>query len=234
MPLISLFISKYLFVLAALLPIINPPGLVPIFISMTARNSKQQRVYLARRIAMYCFLLLLGSMYVGSFVLEFFGVSLPVVQLSGGLLISLAAWRMLNDSPAESNRPASDPARHENKDELKQRAFYPLTFPLTVGPGSISVSITVGASLTVTGKPMIKYMLVPMASLAAVLSMSVLVYMCYRHADKLLGYLGQTGSVVFLRLSAFILLCLGVQIMWEGVEQLFVDLIQSNAGLFHH
>ncbi|WP_293765311.1 MarC family protein [uncultured Aquitalea sp.] len=233
MPLVSLFISKYLFVVAALLPIINPPGLVPIFISMTARNTREQRAYLARRIAIYCFLLLLGSMYVGSFVLEFFGVSLPVVQLSGGLIISMAAWRMLNDNPAESTQPSSEPVRQENKDELKQRAFYPLTFPLTVGPGSVSVSITVGASMIVSGKPVVKFVLVPMASLAAVLSLSVLVYMCYRHADRLLGYLGQTGSVVFLRLSAFILMCLGVQIMWEGAEQLLVELLQNNAGLLH-
>jgi small neutral amino acid transporter SnatA (MarC family) len=139
-----------------------------------------------------------------------------VVQLSGGLLISLAAWRMLNDNPAESNQPSTEPARQENRDELKQRAFYPLTFPLTVGPGSISVSITLGASMSVTGKPMVKYMLVPMASLAAVLSLAVLVYMCYRHADKLLGYLGQTGSVVFLRLSAFILMCLGCKSCGKG------------------
>ncbi|WP_280954669.1 MarC family protein [Paludibacterium denitrificans] len=164
MELLSIFASKFLFVVAALLPLINPPGLVPIFISLTVHNTPQQRKYLALRIAMYCFLLLLGSMYVGTFVLSFFGVSLPVVQLSGGLLITIAARRMLNDTPAENNQPSSAPARSENRDQLKQRAFFPLTFPLTVGPGSISVAITVGASLTGSGQALVKYTIAPLAS----------------------------------------------------------------------
>ncbi|WP_369700237.1 MarC family protein [Chromobacterium sp. LK11] len=228
MQLLTIFITKFLFVMAALLPIMNPPGLVPIFISMTARNTPQQRRYLARRIAMYCALLLLGSMFTGGYVLSFFGVSLPVVQLSGGLLITFAAWRMLNDAPPESSPTSTDqPIQAENHDALKQRAFYPLTFPLTVGPGSISVAITMGASLTDTGKGIVKYAISPLAGGCAVLVCSVLVYLCYRHADKLLRYLGQTGSVVFLRLSAFILLCLGVQIMWDGFGALIVQLAQD-------
>ncbi|OWY40536.1 antibiotic resistance protein MarC [Xenophilus sp. AP218F] len=231
----SIFFTKFLFVMAALLPIMNPPGLVPIFISMTARNSPQQRRFLARRIALYCALLLVGSMYVGGFVLSFFGVSLPVVQMSGGLLITFAAWRMLNDTPAESSQPSSEPAHTDNHAELKQRAFYPLTFPLTVGPGSISVAITIGATLTgpAAGDGITRFVIGPLAGAVAVLASSVLVYLCYAHADKLLRYLGQTGSVVFLRLSAFILLCLGVQIMWDGIGQLLVQWLQENARLLH-
>lgn len=225
---VSLFVSKFLFVVAALLPIINPPGLVPIFIGQTARNSPQQRAYLARRIAIYCFLLLLGSMYIGGFVLDFFGVAMPVVQVSGGLLITFAAWRMLNDAPAE-NTPDSAATQPPvvNREELKQRAFFPLTFPLTVGPGSVSVAITVGASLTSHTRGLGKLVVTPLASFAAVTVLSLLVYACYRYADKLLRYLGQTGSVIFLRLSAFILLCLGVQIMWDGVSGLVGPLIKA-------
>lgn len=233
MELLSVFASKFLFVVAALLPIINPPGLVPIFITMTSRNSAAQRRFLARRIAMYCFLLLLGSMYVGTFVLSFFGVSLPVVQLAGGLVITFAAWRMLNDTPAE-NTQASGAVAKEGYDELKQRAFYPLAFPLTVGPGSISVAITIGASLTESGKTLIKFTIAPLASLVAISALSLLIYACYRYADKLLKYLGQTGSVVFLRLSAFILLCLGVQIMWEGLGNLLTELLKSDLSFLLH
>ncbi|MEJ8676108.1 MarC family protein [Chromobacterium amazonense] len=233
MQLLSIFMTKFLFVMAALLPIMNPPGLVPIFISMTARNTPQQRRYLARRIALYCALLLVGSMYVGGYVLSFFGVSLPVVQMSGGLLITFAAWRMLNDTPAESSQTSSEPARSDNTAELKQRAFYPLTFPLTVGPGSISVAITIGATLTGSGKGIVRYAIAPLAGSAAVLASSVLVYLCYAHADKLLRYLGQTGSIVFLRLSAFILLCLGVQIMWDGFGELASQWLQDHADLLH-
>ncbi|OHX10338.1 MarC family protein [Chromobacterium sphagni] len=233
MQLLSIFLTKFLFVMAALLPIMNPPGLVPIFISMTARNTPQQRRYLARRIALYCALLLVGSMYVGGYVLSFFGVSLPVVQMSGGLLITFAAWRMLNDNPAEASQPSAEPARGDSQAELKQRAFYPLTFPLTVGPGSISVAITIGATLTGSGKGIVRYAVAPLAGSAAILVCSVLVYLCYSNADKLLRYLGQTGSVVFLRLSAFILLCLGVQIMWDGLGELAAQWLRDNAASFH-
>ena len=225
-PLLSLFVSKFLFVAAALLPIINPPGLVPFFISMTSHNSQAQRAFLARRIAIYCFLLLLGSMYVGGFVLSFFGVSLPVVQISGGLLITIAAWRMLNDNPAE-NTPGVDEL--ENRETLKQRAFYPLTFPMTVGPGSISVAITVGASLTSSGKALVKFTVAPLAAVAAVSVTCLLIWWCLLHADKFLRYLGQTGAVVFLRLTAFILLCLGVQIIWEGLSGLLEPLLHGVA-----
>ncbi|WP_246211286.1 MarC family protein [Vogesella oryzae] len=223
-PMLSLLASKFLFVAAALLPIINPPGLVPFFISLTAHNTPAQRAFLARRIAIYCFLLLLGSMYIGGFVLSFFGVSLPVVQLSGGLLITFAAWRMLNDNPAE-NTP--DVNQLENREALKQRAFYPLTFPMTVGPGSISVAITVGASLTSTGKALVKFTVAPLAAVAAVAVTCLLIWWCLLHADKFMRYLGQTGAVVFLRLTAFILLCLGVQIMWEGFSGLVEPLLQG-------
>lgn len=223
-PMMSLFVSKFLFVAAALLPIINPPGLVPFFISLTAHNTQPQRAFLARRIALYCFLLLLGSMYVGGFVLSFFGVSLPVVQLSGGLLITFAAWRMLNDAPAEAS-PGVETI--ENREVLKQRAFYPLTFPLTVGPGSISVAITVGASLSSAGRGLEKFAVAPLAAVVAVAAISLLTWWCLTHADKLMRYLGRTGSVVFLRLTAFILLCLGVQIIWEGFSGLVEPLLKT-------
>ena len=88
MSLFSFFAGKFLFALAALLPIINPPGLIPIFLSLTSRNTREQRQFLARRIAIYGFVLLAGSMFIGSYLLSFFGVSLPVVQLGGGLLLT--------------------------------------------------------------------------------------------------------------------------------------------------
>lgn len=228
MPFASLFINKYLFIFAALFPIVNPFGLVPVFVSLTSNNSEPQRIYLARRIATYGFLLLLGSMYIGNFILDFFGVSLPVVQLAGGMVIAVAGWRMLSDN----QQSASGVDHYENKAELKERAFYPLTFPLTVGPGSVSVAITIGVALRDKGKPLITFMLLPIASFAAVLSLCLIIYLCFRHSGKLLRFLGQTGAIVLMRLSAFILMCLGVQIMWEGAQRLLVELVQNHAGVF--
>ncbi|MGL6072187.1 MarC family protein [Craterilacuibacter sp.] len=226
---LMLFISKVFFVLAALLPIMNPPGMVPIFLAQTARNTEAQRNYLARRIAISSFVLLLGSMYIGSYVLEFFGVSLPVVQLSGGLLITFSAWRLLNDTPADASPASMQTGEHISKEELKQRAFYPLAFPLTVGPGSVSVAITLGASMTQAGHGILKYTLAPAASLVGVALVSFFVFWCYRHGEKLTRILGATGELIFMRLTAFILLCLGVQIMWDGFSQLLGELIKAHA-----
>ncbi|TIC87228.1 MarC family protein [Crenobacter intestini] len=223
-----LFVSKVLFVAAALLPIMNPPGMVPVFLAQTARNTPEQRVYLSRRIAVFAFLLLLGSMYIGGFVLEIFGVSLPVVQISGGMLITLAAWRMLNDEPAEASPASGQLGEHISRDALKQKAFYPLAFPLTVGPGSVSVAITLGASFAHTGEGWMRYVLAPLAAMVAVALVSVFVYLCYRHGERLLALLGQTGAVVFMRLTAFILLCLGVQIMWDGARELLLPLLAAR------
>ncbi|MXR37878.1 MarC family protein [Craterilacuibacter sinensis] len=225
---LMLFTSKVFFVMAALLPIMNPPGMVPIFLAQTSRNSEAQRHYLARRIAISSFVLLLGSMYIGSFVLEFFGVSLPVVQLSGGLLITFSAWRLLNDTPADASPTSMQGGEHISKEELKQHAFYPLAFPLTVGPGSVSVAITLGASMTQAEHGLLKYTLAPAASLVGVALVSLMVFLCYRHGEKLLRYLGETGELVFMRLTAFILLCLGVQIMWDGFSQLAGSLLKNQ------
>ena len=229
MSLFSFFAGKFLFALAALLPIINPPGLIPIFLSLTSRNTREQRQFLARRIAIYGFVLLAGSMFIGSYLLSFFGVSLPVVQLGGGLLLTFTAWRMLNDTPAEHSTHAPEP-EHIDQAQLKQRAFYPLGFPLTVGLGSVSVSITIGATFFHSNHNFVQLALTPVASLLAVAVVCYLIYFCYLHAETMLHHLGPTGAVVFLRLSAFILVCLGMQIMWNGISELISGWVQSELG----
>ena len=105
--------------------------------------------------------------------------------------------------------------------EISRRAFYPLTLPLTVGPGTISVAITIGAhrpqnvrSLVVDG----------VADALGALLIAATVFVCYRYAERLLRVLGETGMSVLVRLSAFIVLCIGVQIVWTGVSALLASL----------
>ncbi len=220
----SFLITNFLFIFAALLPIINPLGLMTFFVTMTANNSEPEKYFLARRATLYCFLLLLGSIYVGGYVLSFFGVSLPVIQLAGGILIAMTAWRILNDDAIERPVVMADLAPSEHKELLKQRAFYPLTFPLTVGPGAISVAITLGATLS--GKTIVeKFTLLPLAGVSAVAPLSAITWVCLRYADKLLRIFSKTASVVILRLTAFILLCLGIQIIWTAFIRLLEPLL---------
>ena len=136
------YANAVLFTLAALLPIVNPLGSAPIFLSLTADLPGNARRQLASVVARYAFLLLVAAMLIGSYVLKLFGVSLPIVRVGGGLLVAASGWRMLNDDrkPSQDPRPVDAWER-----EVERRAFYPLTFPLTVGPGSISIAITLGA-----------------------------------------------------------------------------------------
>ena len=128
--------------LGALLPIVNPLGSAPIFLSMTSWAPTEVRQVLASRIAVNAFVLVLASIFFGSYILGLFGISLPIVQIGGGLLVAAAGWRLL--SPGAEK--LSDGGTAWSAEQVIERAFYPLTFPLTVGPGSISVAITLGAN----------------------------------------------------------------------------------------
>jgi multiple antibiotic resistance protein len=202
--------------LAALLPITNPPGNAPIFLALTGDMPDDQQRAMARRVALNCLVLLIAAAFVGSHVLEFFGISLAVVRVGGGILVAATAWRLL---AAESGSTGDSPAasRRIGAEELAGHAFYPLAFPITVGPGSISIAITLGASMPRKAVPLL------MSSLGLVLGIgaaSLAIWLSYRYAARIVRSLGATGTAVFLRLSAFILLCIGVQICWYGVAEL--------------
>jgi multiple antibiotic resistance protein len=194
-------------VVATLLPLINPAGSAAIFHSMTPGISDAERRKMAWQIGLNSFFLVVAATFIGSYVLDFFGVSLPSVRIGGGLLVATAGWKLLNadDKPG----PITTDAK-----KLEARAFYPLTFPLTVGPGTITAAITIGASLKEPGVILWQRALASLAGLAAV---AFTVYLSFRFAAQLIRFLGTTGTLVMLRLSAFILMCVGVQIVTNGI-----------------
>lgn len=217
------FGKSFLFALATLLPILNPTATAPVFLSLTSGASTATRAVLATRIARNVFLLLGAAMIAGSPVLNFFGISLPVVRLAGGLLVATTAWRLLNSTDAGVQR-AAELAEGYTPEMAKRQAFYPLTFPIACGPGSIAAAITVGASLH---DPRLSLRVAHIAgALPALAVIAVAVFVCLRFALQLLRPLGETGTAVFMRMTAFILLCLGVQIMWDGVFELFNQLMR--------
>ncbi len=207
------FAKGFLFSLATLLPILNPMATAPIFLSLTTGASPQTRVALATKIARNVFLLLACAMLGGSFVLKFFGISLPIVSVAGGLLVANTAWRLLNSSDAGTQR-AAELAESYTPELARKQAFYPLTFPIACGPGSVGAAITVGASLQ---DPRFSVSMVQIAGTVPALAViGITVYLCFRFAQQLLRPLGDSGTVVFMRMMAFLLFCLGVQIMWNG------------------
>jgi multiple antibiotic resistance protein len=209
-------VTSTVLIFGALFPIVNPLGSSPIFLNLTRDYSSEARTLLSRKIALNSFFLLIASTLIGTHVLAFFGISLPVVQVGGGLLVVATGWAMLNrkDDPA-------GPTRAESRDlslaDLSTRAFYPLTMPLTVGPGAISVAITLGANVHRSFRGDFAGVFEALVGSALV---GATVYLSYRFAEKLEKLLGETAMGVILRLSSFILVCIGVQIVWNGVSGL--------------
>jgi multiple antibiotic resistance protein len=203
--------------IGALLPIVDPLGGAPIYLAMTANLTTAERNRMAKAVAINSFLLLLTSALAGAYVLDFFGLSIPAVQVAGGIVVCLIGWQLLN-SP--STQPAVERTAAPSPDELSQRAFYPMTMPLTVGPGSISVALTLGANPPPGFRPLL---VTAFAHAVGIFLVALGVFLCYRYAEAILRKLGPTGTGIVVRLTAFILLCIGVQIGWNGVRALIVS-----------
>ncbi len=220
--------KSFLFVLATMLPILNPAATAPIFLSMTEGASPATRAVLARRIARNMVWLMTGSMLVGSYVLDFFGISLPIVRVGGGLILASVAWRLLGATPGTPDSRAGL-AEAFTPDHAVRQSFYPLTFPISCGPASISVAITVGVALHDV-KLVMSLARMGGAVLALAL-IGLLLYFAFRYGQHFLRLIGDAGTAVFLRLTAFILLCLGVQIVWEGLRELLIEILPVSTHL---
>jgi multiple antibiotic resistance protein len=219
------FGSIVMLAVGALLPIVDPLGGAPIYLAMTAGLTSAERSRMAKAVAINSFLLLIASALVGAYVLDFFGVSIPAVQVAGGIVVCLVGWSLLN-SP--NTQPAVDrSAPPPSPEDLSQRAFYPMTMPLTVGPGSISVALTLGANQPAGFR---RLLVTALAHALGILLVAIGVYLCYRYAEIILRKLGSTGTGVVVRLTAFILLCIGVQIAWNGVHALITSAYPAAAA----
>jgi multiple antibiotic resistance protein len=208
----SAITNTFLLVYAGLFPIVNPIGGAPIFLGLTRHCTDQERNALALRVTLNSFFLLFGSMFVGSYVLEFFGITLPIVRIAGGLVVTATGWNLLQaGSQGDDDRAAHRPVTPTD-------AFYPLTMPITVGPGSIAVAITLGSQ-----RPrgaITEIALLGAAAIAGLIAIAATIYVCYRFAERTVGVLGENGTNVLVRLSAFILLCIGIEILWYGYSTL--------------
>ena len=208
-------INAFLLVYAALFPIVNPIGSAPLFLRMTRGRSSAERSVLAQNVARNSFFLLLGSLFIGSHVLVFFGITLPVVRVAGGLVVAAFGWQLLHapEDPGPDRTKVNDTGPAVD-------AFYPLTMPLTVGPGSISVAVTLGSQRPTGAADLAELAILGGAAIAGLAAIAITVFVSYRFADRIIAYLGARGTDVMMRLSAFILFCIGIQIIWNGVSAL--------------
>lgn len=207
-------VGAFLLAFPALFSIVNPVGAALTFHQVT--EGRPDRHELAWRIAGYALLILLGSLLLGSYILGFFGVSLGALRVAGGLVVAIRAWSLLMDPEVQEDRKANAAAPAE-KGAHDDVAFFPLTMPFTTGPGAISVAIALASQRPSDGQGVVPFFIG--VSIAAVL-VALMVGISYRWSGVVLSLLGRSGARVLSRLVAFLLLCVGVQIISSGLESL--------------
>ena len=209
-------VRNVLLIFAALLPIVNPLGMAPIFAEMTLGYPERVRRTVAMRVAINGIALLVASLFVGSYILQFFGISLAAVQLGGGLVVTIAGWQILNKKSDLNDRRPESPTDNQ---EILSQAFYPLTMPLTVGPGSIAVALTLGSNLH--EETHLQLIFSALTAVVGILLIGLTIFLCYWFSEGLQRLLGPTGTSTLIRLSAFVVVCIGIQIMFNGLEDFY-------------
>ena len=215
--------GAFLLAFPALFSIVNPIAAALTFGRVTADRSHAERLRLARRIGCYALIMLLGSLWLGSYVLNFMGISLGALRIAGGLVVGTRAWELLTAPEQQRARKGAEAASAELQ-PVEDIAFFPLTMPFTTGPGTIAVAITLGSERPAAGLELALFFL---GVTAAAVAVALSVWIAYRFADRVITGLGETGTRIVTRLVAFLLLCVGVQIMSSGVAQILGPLADA-------
>lgn len=212
----SLLVKFFGLAFSALLPVINPLGSALVFLGLVAGAPAPAIRTLSRQIAISTTLFLIGIELLGTAILTFFGISLPVVQVGGGLVLAAMGWNLLNQDVSMPHGQSE--VGETSFGSLEDKIFYPFTFPVTAGPGTVVVMLTLSAHASAKGA--LPSGLAHAGILLAVLALSVLVYLTYANAPKITARMSPQRAQGILRIVAFVLLCIGVQIMWNGVQSL--------------
>jgi multiple antibiotic resistance protein len=216
---------------SALLPLVNPLGSALIFLGLVGLAPIETYRALARRIAINTVIFLGVIELVGSSLLAFFGISLPIMQVSGGIVIAMIGWTLLNQkdstapNPEKETTPAVPAITPEEINELQSKAFYPFTFPITAGPGCIVIMLTL--SVHATQRTVTETVLAHVGLFIAAIVLSASIYLCYAYAPKIARSIAPSTVHGILRVIAFILLCIGVQIAWNGLNSLLKPLLHG-------
>jgi len=218
-PIASRLIGEFLFAFGALFAIINPFGLAFVFLDKTMNLSESERASIALRVSIYAFGVLLASLFIGSNILHFFGISIPALRIAGGLVVVVSGWSMLHAPPRTQDMHATSTASFS---VVQKMAFFPLTIPLTTGPGTIATAIAIGTNRQ--DDPGLPFA-AAVAWLLTAIAVTVTIYLAYRRSSAMARLFGEEGTSIITRLSAFLLLCVGVQIMITGISEVARSLL---------
>lgn len=215
-------IESFLIAFPALFSIVNPIGIALIYYQVTAGQSRAERSALAWRVAAYSLGVMLVSLWAGATLIGFFGVSLSALRVAGGLVVAVRAWEMLSAPEQNEGRKQEQASKATGASD---DAFFPLTMPLTTGPGTISVAIALSANRPKNTLDVIPYFI---GMSGAALAVTLAIGLFYASADRVVSLLGQNGSRVVTRMSAFLLLCIGVQICLTGAQEALTSIIPAR------
>jgi multiple antibiotic resistance protein len=222
------FWKVFLITFSVLLPLINPLGSALVFLGLVGDAPASTLRSLARRVAINNIVFLGIFELLGATILKFFGISLAIVQLSGGMVVAAMGWNVLNQrsAGAESRNKEEETGRSGEVDSshLEENAFYPYTFPITSGPGTLVALLTVTAHIST--KDLTHNILAHLAVFIAIVVLSVLCYFCYAYAPRITKVIPPSTAHGILRVVAFILLCIGIQIAWNGLSALIATFIK--------
>jgi multiple antibiotic resistance protein len=226
--------KAFLIAFSVLLPLINPLGSALVFLGLVGDAPPKVLRSLSRRIAVNNIVFLVVFELAGATILNFFGISLPIVQLSGGMVVAAMGWGVLNERSAgagsrnkeEETGQSGEPGTKNPPDtsHLEESVFYPFTFPITSGPGTLVGLLTITAHIS--DKVLSRNILGHVGVFLAIVALSILCYFCYAYAPKITKWIPPSTAHGILRVIAFILLCIGIQIAWNGLSSLLATVIK--------
>lgn len=211
--------TTFLLAFPAFFSIVNPPGAAFIFNEITAHLSHAERARLANRVGFYSLLVMLGALWGGAYVLNFFGVSLGALRIAGGAVVALRAWDLLSAPERQEARKQEQAGSGDGA--VEDMAFFPLTLPFTTGPGTIAVAVALGAERPkAAGEVLFFFLGVSVAAVA----IAAIIWVAYRSADRVAGLISASARRTVARLSAFLLLCIGTQIVINGIADVIATM----------
>ncbi len=209
------FVALFFSAFAALFSVVNPMGAMPIFISMTAGESDTYRNNTAKRASIYFAIILIISFLVGSYILDFFGISISAMRIAGGLIILSSGYALLNGNHAKSR--AVDKQVHNEAVEKDDISLTPMAMPLLAGPGSISLLIGYASE----NHDVLHYATV----ISVIVFTGLATYIILRLAPLLTSKLGAAGMNSLSRIIGFVVMSVGVQFIINGVSAIVQQII---------
>lgn len=203
--------------LAALFSVVNPLGAIPMYLALTGSYDVQQRKKTALQTAIWVALIMAVFFWGGTYILNFFGISLNALRIAGGLVIMNSGYGLLNGKFDERRSSSAITEEASHKEDI---SFTPMAMPMLSGPGSISLLIGMAAEYAdYTDRLVIS---------GGVLAMAVLIFLILRYSPLLFRVIGVAGLKALSRIMGFLVMAIGIEILLRGLVSLVQGLLEAQ------